>query len=78
MRSLLILPLLLASGWPSSLSAQHPNIVIIYVDDLGYGDVGCYGGRAVATPNIDRLHMKGVDSLTDTVLQRPVRRPDIL
>ena len=59
MRSLLILPVILAYCWPSSLSAQHPNIVIIYVDDLGYGDVGCYGARAVATPNIDRLANEG-------------------
>jgi arylsulfatase A-like enzyme len=42
-----------------SLLAQHPNIVVIYVDDLGYGDVGCYGARRVSTPNIDRLAAEG-------------------
>lgn len=42
-----------------SLAAQHPNIVVIYVDDLGYGDVGCYGARRVSTPNIDRLAAEG-------------------
>ncbi len=36
-----------------------PNIVIIYVDDLGYGDAGCYGASAVRTPNIDRLAREG-------------------
>jgi arylsulfatase A-like enzyme len=39
--------------------ADHPNIVIIYVDDLGYGDVGCYGAKAVNTPNIDRIALEG-------------------
>lgn len=37
-----------------------PNIVIIYADDLGYGDVGCYGATAVKTPNIDRLAREGL------------------
>lgn len=38
---------------------QLPNIVLIYVDDLGYGDLGCYGATGVETPNIDRLASKG-------------------
>jgi len=38
---------------------RHPNIVIINVDDLGYGDVGCYGATKVETPNIDRLAREG-------------------
>ncbi|RLA29468.1 MAG: arylsulfatase [Bacteroidetes bacterium] len=37
-----------------------PNIVIFYVDDLGYGDVGSYGAIGVETPNIDRLAANGV------------------
>jgi arylsulfatase A len=39
---------------------QLPNIVIFYVDDLGYGDVGSYGAIGVETPNIDRLAANGV------------------
>src|ERR1051326_7205999 len=39
---------------------DHPSIVLIYPDDLGYGDVGCYGATAVQTPNIDRLARKGL------------------
>ena len=38
----------------------RPNIVLIYADDLGYGDVGCYGAKRVATPNIDRLAAEGL------------------
>jgi arylsulfatase A-like enzyme len=36
------------------------NVVLIYADDLGYGDVGCYGATKVSTPNIDRLAQKGI------------------
>lgn len=38
----------------------RPNIIVILADDLGYGDVGAYGGRDVQTPNIDRLAASGV------------------
>lgn len=41
-------------------SAQIPNIVVIYADDLGYGDVGAYGATRLQTPNIDRLANGGV------------------
>jgi len=45
-------------------SPRPPNIVIILVDDLGYGDVGAYGASVIKTPNIDRLAREGV-KLTD-------------
>jgi len=41
-------------------SALRPNVVIIYVDDLGYADVGCYGAKGVETPSIDRLAASGL------------------
>jgi arylsulfatase A-like enzyme len=48
-----------AAGSVSAESAQ-PNIVIIYADDLGYGDVSCYGATRIKTPNIDRLALQGL------------------
>ena len=44
--------------------ARLPNIVIIMADDLGYGDLGSYGGRAIQTPRIDALAAEGI-RLTD-------------
>jgi uncharacterized sulfatase len=48
----------------SNQSAPKPNIIIIYCDDLGYGDLGCYGNRVIRTPNVDRLASEGM-MLTD-------------
>ena len=48
----------------SSLNAQktttRPNIIFIFADDLGYGDIGCYGQQKIETPNIDRLAKEGI------------------
>src|SRR3954462_9145596 len=41
-------------------AADKPNIIVILADDLGYGDVGCYGATKVKTPNIDRLASQGI------------------
>lgn len=41
-------------------SQQKPNVIFIYVDDLGYGDLSCYGATKLHTPNIDRLVKGGL------------------
>ena len=46
-------------GSTDNLSA-NPNIVIIFADDLGYGDLSSYGGADVHTPNIDRIGKEGI------------------
>ncbi len=40
--------------------STNPNVVIIYIDDLGYGDVSCYGATKISTPNIDNLASTGI------------------
>ena len=39
---------------------QKPNIVYIFADDLGYGDLSCYGAKDINTPNIDQIAKKGI------------------
>lgn len=46
------------------VAQERPNVVIIYGDDVGYGDVGAYGSKLIPTPNIDRLAREGL-MLTD-------------
>lgn len=58
--SLLSHCLLLAVFSTAIFAAQRPNVVVILADDLGYGDVGCYGATELDTPNIDRLSAQGL------------------
>ena len=44
----------------SAAADRLPNVVVILADDLGYGDLGSYGARAIRTPNLDRLAAEGV------------------
>jgi arylsulfatase len=46
--------------WKGATRAGHPNFVIIFADDLGYADVGCYGAKGFETPHIDRLAAEGI------------------
>jgi arylsulfatase A-like enzyme len=39
---------------------EKPNVVIIFIDDEGYGDVGCYGATGFETPNLDHMASKGM------------------
>ena len=57
-----LLPFLILLGLTSWISARdHPNILFILADDLGYGDVSCYNPESkVQTPNLDRLAREGL------------------
>ncbi len=54
-----LLPFLLLTPALAAVPAK-PNIILIYADDLGFGDLGCYGARAVKTPNLDKLAAGGL------------------
>lgn len=81
LRPLLPIGLLAAAGNAAALAPPQgggapsapPNVLIVVADDLGYGDVGCFGSSAIATPNIDRLASEGV-KLTSFYVQ-PVCSP---
>ncbi|WP_372724362.1 sulfatase [Novipirellula sp.] len=75
MKNLLVAMLFAAFGIPSVAWAQHdpiqtsarvvaedrpPNFVIIFADDLGYGDLGCFGSTTIKTPNLDKMGAEGM------------------
>lgn len=65
MRSTALILLFFAMGWVGGTQAQNrskrsPNIIFILADDLGYGEIGCYGQKKFNTPNIDRLAADGM------------------
>ncbi|MEI6714438.1 MAG: sulfatase-like hydrolase/transferase [Verrucomicrobiota bacterium] len=77
-----VLPLFLAACW-SSIAAQaqqspsgsqrnaRPNIVVILADDLGYGDLSCFGAKDIATPNLDKMAAEGM-RFTSFYVAQPV------
>ena len=67
MKTLKSLSVLTAAVLSNSLSlnaasdaANKPNFVIIFCDDMGYGDLSCYGNPTIRTPNIDRMACEGM------------------
>src|SRR3954469_8759024 len=52
--------LALAAAAPAADAPYKPNIVFILADDLGYGDLGCYGQERIRTPRLDRMASEGM------------------
>ena len=77
-KSILILVACLTFGCRSEnkneIQSQLPNIVFIFADDLGYGDLGCFGATDIATPNIDRIAAEGI-KFTSFLSASPVCSP---
>jgi arylsulfatase len=55
-------------------AAERPNVIVVLADDMGYGDLGCYGHPGICTPNLDRMAGEGV-RLTDFYCGAPVSTP---
>jgi arylsulfatase A-like enzyme len=55
----LLVPGVLATDAQAAGPARNPNVVFILADDLGWGDLGCYGNKQIKTPNLDRLAKQG-------------------
>jgi arylsulfatase A-like enzyme len=70
----LLASLTFAADRPASSPARPPNIVLILADDLGIGDVGCYGQKVIETPNIDALARDGM-RFTNAYSPSPVCAP---
>jgi arylsulfatase A len=60
MKTIVFLVLGLLSSTMLLHAQQKPNVIFILVDDLGYGDLSCYGATKISTPNIDKLAKQGV------------------
>ena len=71
--TLVRLAVLLALSVPNAL-AEQPNFVVIFADDLGYGDLGVYGSETIRTPNLDRMAAAGM-RFTDFYTAAPFCSP---
>jgi arylsulfatase A-like enzyme len=60
MRLFIVIFLFGLAGSPSASAADRPNIIFLLADDLGYGDLGCFGQTKIKTPNLDRLASQGM------------------
>ncbi len=73
----MLLSLLLSLAVSLAAEERPPNIIHIMTDDLGYGDLGCYGQEVVKTPNLDRMAAEGL-KFTDYYAGHTVCRPSRL
>lgn len=70
----LLTALLLLAVAGRAAAGPGPNVIVILTDDLGYGDLGCYGSTTIATPAIDRMAREGV-RFTDAYAAAPFCSP---
>ncbi|MEX2581473.1 MAG: sulfatase [Verrucomicrobiales bacterium] len=71
---LALVALLVFAAFPDHARADKPNIVVIYADDLGWGDLSCYGNTDWETPHLDRMASEGV-RMTDFYVATPSCAP---
>lgn len=59
------------AGAAAAADPVRPNIIVILSDDMGYGDVGCFGSKEISTPHLDRLAAEGV-KFTNAYVSAPI------
>ncbi|MEM6689748.1 MAG: sulfatase-like hydrolase/transferase, partial [Planctomycetota bacterium] len=69
--SLVLIALLAEASLSVAGTADQPNVVVIFIDDMGYADPSCFGNPAMKTPNIDRLALEGI-KLTNFYVNSPI------
>lgn len=57
--TILITCALVSLSWAEQREDDRPNFIVIFADDLGYADLGCYGGRGMSTPELDEMARQG-------------------
>jgi len=72
--SIIILILVTSCRNESSNISRQPNIVILFIDDMGYADLSCYGNQLIRTPNIDKLAENGL-TYTNFYVNSPICSP---
>jgi arylsulfatase len=58
--TLLVILVLLSAALPARCAPPPPNVILVVADDLGYGELGCYGQKKIRTPCLDRLAVEGM------------------
>jgi hypothetical protein len=66
--------LLCIPAWTCPANEEKPNIVVIFIDDMGFADPSCFGNPMSKTPNIDRLARAGI-KLTNFYVTSPICSP---
>ncbi len=72
--ALSLVPRIAAAQSPDREGPAKPNFVVLFADDLGYGDLGCFGHPTICTPNLDRMAAEGI-KLTQFYSAAPVCTP---
>ncbi|MBQ5694802.1 MAG: sulfatase-like hydrolase/transferase, partial [Bacteroidaceae bacterium] len=67
-------PVVAGATGASDKKETRPNIIFIMCDDMGYGDLGCYGQKRIETPNLDRMAQEGM-RFTQAYAGSPVSAP---
>lgn len=74
LRSILFVAAVLAAVGVQAQTPSRPNFVVVFIDDMGYGDLSCYGNTRVETTNIDRLAAEGI-RFTQFYVAAPICSP---